>query len=524
MTSNEAQAHESRAILLLGGASALLLAVRLSAAARVGFGDSEALYASWAIHPQPAYLDHPGLVGLFARAIGEGGIPSPARTHVVTAVLSTLIPWLVFAAARAAGAARRPAAIAALVVAVIPEIAVGLFALTPDLLLAPLWLGAIALAIVGLDDRAADGVSLRAAGALLGAGLLAGAAASAKAPGALLALALAAAYARTALARGDGDARSVRVARSLWPWAGLVAGAIVLVPLVLYETHLGWPMLRHRLVDTQVGAGLALRNVGALLGGQLAYLSPVAAVAAVLVARDLVRRRNDDVASRVLFWSFALPIAPLLLLCLWSPVAEPHWIAPPLLALPIHAARRAGEAVTFARRRLVVATTAVAATFTMLAHAWVLVPASARLMPEGVDPKTDIATELFGWPQAIEAVREQMTVAATPFDPEGREVVVVGPHWTVCAQLQAALPGVRVGCATPITDDFDRWLPRDQWRGAEHVLYVTDNRFPGDGSEQLPALVRVSQTRVRVMRGGRVARTFDLYLYSRRQQADNTPP
>src|SRR6185503_15989138 len=47
--------------------SVVLLAVRLAAARVVGFGDSEALYACYALHPQPAYLDHPGLVGLFAR-------------------------------------------------------------------------------------------------------------------------------------------------------------------------------------------------------------------------------------------------------------------------------------------------------------------------------------------------------------------------------------------------------------------------------------------------------------------------
>ena len=108
--------------------------------------------------------------------------------------------------------------------------------------------------------------------------------------------------------------------------------------------------------------------------------------------------------------------------------------------------------------------------------------------------------------------------AGTPFDPEGREVVVVGPHWTVCAQLQAGLPGIRVGCATPIPDDFDAWLPRSQWREAEHVLFVTDNRFPGDGAEQLPAHVKVAQSRVRILRGGRTARVFELSLYERRAQ------
>jgi hypothetical protein len=109
-----------------------------------------------------------------------------------------------------------------------------------------------------------------------------------------------------------------------------------------------------------------------------------------------------------------------------------------------------------------------------------------------------------------------MKGAGTPFDPEGREVVVVGPHWTVCAQLQAGLPGIHVGCATPVPDDFDRWLPREHWRKAEHVLFVTDNRFPGDGGEQLPAHVQTGRSRVRVLRAGKTARIFELVLYERR--------
>ena len=161
---------------------------------------------------------------------------------------------------------------------------------------------------------------------------------------------------------------------------------------------------------------------------------------------------------------------------------------------------------------------AIAGALTLGAHVWVLVPSSARVLPASADPKLDIASELYGWPTAMDAVREAMATAGTPFDPEGREVVVVGPHWTVCAQLHAGLPGVRVGCATPVPDDFDTWLPRGQWRRAEHVLFVTDNRFPGDGAEQLPAHVRSGQSRVRIMRGGKTARVFELYLYERRAQ------
>lgn len=479
---------------LMLGATAALSLLRIYAASHVGFGDSEALYASYAVHPQPAYLDHPGLIGQVASAIGGGTAPRPGAAHLFTTVLAALVPWLVVGVARLAGAKRFDAMVAGFVVAVVPEIAVGLFALTPDLLLAPLWLGAIGLAIAGLERKNAVH--------LIAAGLCAGIAASAKVSGLFLFASLAFAYVRS-------DRR-----RTFWPWAGLVAGAVAFAPIALYEARAGWPMLRHRLIDTQAGAGVALRNVGAVIGGQLVYLSPVIAFAVALLARDLYRRRNDDVASRVLWASFAIPLLPLVLFCLWSPVAEPHWLAPPLLALPVHAARRAVLSA-----RLVKIATGVAAAFTLVTYAWVLIPESARLRPESVDPKVDIANELYGWPSALEAIKEQRLMAATPSDPEGREVVLVGPHWTICAQLQAALPDAKVGCATPVRDDFDTWLPREEWRKADTVLFVTDARFPTDGASELPLLSRYSQSKVRTIRGGRSARMFELYLYARRGQA-----
>lgn len=510
------------ALLAFATVTVVLFAVRLYAASVVGFGDSEALYATWAVHPQPAFLDHPGLLGVIARLIGEGAVPSSLVAHTVTSIVATLVPWLVFGTARTLGAARGRAALAGLIVAIIPETAVGLFALTPDLLLAPAWLLTIALATVGLRGPAG---SNRSAAAFIGAGLAAGIGCAAKVSGLLLVAALVATYLSVAFVKvpeGDGArawVRARKAVRTLWPWAGVLAGLVTLVPIALYEAKSGWPMLRHRFVDTQAGAGAGsvLRNVGALLGGQLLYLSPVFALFAVLAARDLVRERRRDPLSRLLFFSVAIPIVPLIVLCVWSPVAEPHWIAPALLGLPLHVARRVGEKAVASRRGFLVAA-AVAASLTVAAHVWVLVPSSVRLLPASADPKVDIASELYGWPAAIEAVKEQMATAGTPFDPEGREVVVVGPHWTICAQLHAALPGVRVGCATPVRDDFDTWLPREEWRKAEHVLFVTDNRYPGDGAEQLPAHVRSGQSRVRVLRGGRTSRVFELFLYERRAQ------
>lgn len=487
--------------------SAVFLAVRGYAARVVGFGDAEALYASYALHPQPAYLDHPGLVGILARAIGGGLAPRPEDAHRVTGLLATLAPWVLVLVARSLGAARHAAVAAGLVVATVPELAIGLFGMTPDLLLYFAFLGAVGMAAVGLSE--APG-TLRASGALVSAGALAGVAGASKVTGLLLFPALVFVYL--------ADPAAKRHARTPWPWAGLSAGLVVLVPVLQHQVAHGWPMLRHRLVDTQAGAGASLRNLGALVGGQLVYVSPLLFATAVALFVDLLRRRREDTVTRLLFAASAFPLAALLPLCLWSRVAEPHWLAPALLPLPLHAARRAGAAIGWGARlvgrRFLAAGAALGLVASLAVHAWVLVPSLLRFAPASYDPKLDIANELFGWPAATEGVREVVG--------EGLRTTVVGPHWVICAQLEATLgaPGTaRVGCLTEIGDDWSSWNPRERWEKDDRVVFVTDERFPVDPAGLFPDRNVTSVRNVATFRGGRRVRTFTITVLDRAARA-----
>jgi hypothetical protein len=485
------------ALAALAATSAALLAVRLYAAAHVGFGDSEALYASYALHPQPAYLDHPGLVGVVARLLGHGSSPSPLAAHAVTGLLATAFPWLAALACRAAGATWSRSLVAALVVALAPEIAIGLFALTPDLLLALAWTATLACAATALRAAPRSG---RATLGFAAAGLLAGVAVASKVTGLALFAVLPIAYAG-APARGH--------ARTATPWLGLAAGLVVVAPIAIFEARTGWPMLRHRLVDTQLDAGVSLRNAAALVGGQLGYLSPLIAVLAALAAREAWRGRRDAI-GRLLLASVVVPLVALVPLCLWSRVAEPHWIAPALLGL-VPAAARAHRAPS---RRLVGAAAALGGAMVAAVHAWVLVPAAVRLAPASYDARLDLSNELQGWPQVVDAVRAEAQLPGA----ERGDVVVVGPHWVICAQLEAALRGsVPVGCDTPVTDDFDTWWPRARWRGADVLVWVSDERFGPPPAT--PAYVEVRRRPVPIVRDGRTVRTFTVTLLARRAQA-----
>ncbi len=498
MTSEVERPSDARApAIALAALTAALFAARIVATIRLGFGDSEALYAAYALHPQPAYLDHPGLVGVFARAVGGGTAPTPAAAHFVTSVLATAVPWVMALFCRASGATWRRSLVAAVVVALAPEIAVGLFAMTPDLLLALFWTGSLALAAVGLRAPAAG---TRATLAFAAAGLLAGAAASAKVTGVLLFAALAGTYASRA-ARAH--------ARSVAPWAGLAAGIVVLAPVAAFEARTGWPMLAHRLADTQSDAGVSLRNLGALLGGQLLYLSPVIAVLAGFGARAAWRGRADPVGMLLLL-AFAMPLGVLLPLALWSRVAEPHWVAPALLSLaPALAREAAGPS-----RRLVIAAAATGGAMVVAAHVWVLAPGMLRFVPASYEPRLDLANELYGWPDVLRVVHDEAAAQAAP---DMDNVAVVGPHWVICAQLEADLRGdVHVGCDTPIPDDFDRWWPRDRWRDADSIVWVTDERFGPPPAFPKHALFAVRK--IRIVRDEHVVRTFTVSVWVKRAE------
>ena len=82
----------------------------------------------------------------------------------------------------------------------------------------------------------------------------------------------------------------------------------------------------------------------------------------------------------------------------------------------------------------------VATAFTAVTYAWVLIPESAKLVPASVDPKGGHRQRALRLARRPGGDREQRQLAATPSDPDGKDVVIVDPHWTICAQLRAA-PG-----------------------------------------------------------------------------------
>jgi hypothetical protein len=242
-----------------------------------------------------------------------------------------------------------------------------------------------------------------------------------------------------------------------------------------------------------------LRNAAALVGGQLLYVTPPFLWQAYLVLRDLLRKR-DELVSRLLFLACAVPAVPLAILCLWSRVAEPHWMAPAYLSLAV-----ALPLVSPPSKAVVRVCAAIGVVAPVLGFALVATPLLQKLLGQRYRPRYDLVNDLYAWQSGLPLVRSEVDEVRS----EGYAPYVVGPHWTVCAQVHAGLgPSVPVGCRTKEGDDFATWFPKGTWSSAPVILYVSDDRFPAPPATEFPHrdVARIQSTRL--YRAGRTVRTI----------------
>lgn len=474
-------------------------AVRLAGAAPLGLGDAEALYATYARHLQGGYLDHPPLIGWIDHLVLSLW-SSAFALRSAAVLLFTLSAYLLFRLARALFD-DRAAWWAVVLLCTLPVFHLGGLAAAPDAPLAPLWL---AWLLVGWRafEHAAGASGGRCAGwPFVRAGAL----------GLLLGAAFLAKYSALALVPAGVVFAWPLGGRLRWAALGIAASAAfaAALPVLLWNAEHGFASAAHRLVWSQPDPGPSLRNLGALIGGQLLYVSPVAAAGFVWAVVGGWRRR-DERPVRFCLIATLVPFAVLAAVSLCSRVAEPHWPVPAyyaLLPLAGHfAARGGGRAVRFARAAVGVAVAMDAAVYVA-----VLTPVLPALVPEPIYvARYDIANELYGWDDVAAAVRRRAK--------DGGRTVVMAGHYVMCAQLAWNLRDttITVRCRTTGTTDFDLWYPDESDPVPAEVLYVSDERFserpagPG-GAPPPPAIERVV-----IERGGVPVRRFDLTLYPAR--------
>ena len=457
--------------------SVVLFGLRLDLSRILGLGDGEALFFAYGLHPQPAYLQSPGLIGWLARCFDSSA--SPMAIHTWTAAAATALPWLGVLTARACGARGTPALRSYFALALLPELCLGSAAFTPDLPFAVFWLAALACTGGALRHPPA---SFRSLIAMLGAGVATALCCLAKEAGWFLALSLA----WVVLERPQAARR-----RTLAPWAAAVVLAILVAPLVRWWLTHGLGQ-RLGLLSWQQALGVLLRP--------LVAATPPFLFAGALVALDLLASERQTPIDRLLRLNFLVPVVPLLLLAV-AAGGDAGWLLPTYLTLSVQVARSAALP-----RRLLQSCLGLGGALALLGWCWLRtdLPYLSGQLVGGYQAAWDTTSDLYAWGPARPLLQSVVKGAR---ERTGQDPVVVGPHWAVCAQADVALGGhVAVGCDSAGLDDYDYWFPADRWSEAETIVLVTDSRFAESAPDMLYGRPLVAVHDSEVTRFGRVVR------------------
>jgi len=465
--------------------SLVLCALRLDLTRHVGFGDDEALFVAYRFHPQPAYLDYPGLIGWLARQLP----PDPRLVHLATTFAATALPWVGVLAAWAGGVSRADALRVYFPLALLPALSIGSFAFTPDLPLAYGWLIALGCSAFALRQPMASFAVLLVS---IGGGVAAALACLAKASGWVLAACL--------LCTSVGRAERARF-RTIAPWAAGGMFAILVAPLLTYWWRRG--------VNVALVPDVTLEHAAGMLVRPLLSLTPPFAVAAWLIAADLFSTQRREPLDRALRHHALLPLLPLAALASVTG-AESDWLTPAYLALSLHVAR-----MPPLRRSLGWTCIGTGYGVAFLGWCWLrtTLPFTTGQWIGGYDPTLDTSNDFFAWGPGKELLEEAVYSAR---ERTGQMPIVVGPSWNVCAQAEVALAGqVHVGCDSLERDDYDLWSDPALWTSAQTLLFITDSRFHGTPPESFYGRPAVGVHRAVVERFGQTVRAVSVSEFDR---------
>lgn len=466
--------------------------LRLDLAYHVGLSDAEALFVAQGFHPQPAYVDYPGLLGWLARFVA----PSPPVIHLVTTLAVTALPWAGVLAARALGGSWRGALLAYFPLALLPALGIGGFAFTPALPLTYSWLLALGCSGFALRKPATSFAGLLAS---VAAGALAALACLSEPSGWVLVACLC----WVGLERGDRQ-RFATIA----PWAACGVFAILTAPLVTFWWARGFAL--------QPEPELGLSHAALVLLRPVLSMTPPFLVAAALVGRQLLRSGPGGV-ERALRLHLLVPLLPLAVLAVCART-ETDWLTPVYLVLSLSLSRTPPL-----RRSLVYTSVGTGLGVALLGWCWLRT--SAPLVTGqwlgGYEPALDASNDLFAWGPGKPLLTGAVQSAR---DRTGQTPVVVGPHWSVCSQAEVALGGsVHVGCDSAERDDYDDWSDTALWENAQTILFVTDSRFHTEPPSSLYGRNPRAVHRANVERFGQTVRTISVSEFDREEGTARAP-
>jgi hypothetical protein len=482
------------ALLLAIATSVVLCVLRLDIARNLGFGDVEARFVAYGFHPQPAYVDYPGLIGWLARWFPV----EPTAIHLATTVAATALPWAGVLAARAQGADAAGALRAYFPLALLPALSIGSFAFTPDLSLAYCWLLALGCAGYVLRQPVTSFGALLAS---VGGGASVALACLSKTGGWMLAACLIVIFL--------GRAERARF-RTIAPWAAGGMFAILTAPLLTYWWRRGF--------NVALAPELSFQHAALMFARPVISMTPPFLVAAGYVVWDLLRSPREAPIDRALRLHLLLPLLPLAALAACTG-AESDWLTPAYLVLSLQAAR-----MPPLRRSL--SWTCLATGYGVAALGWCWLRTSLPLASGqwlgGYDPTLDPSNDFFAWAPGKELLEDAVASAR---ERTGQLPVVVGPSWSICARAEVALRGqVHVGCDSPERDDYDLWSDPALWASAQTVLFVTDSRYHRAPPESFYGRDVVGVHHAVVERFGQAVRALSVSEFDRDEGTAHTGP
>lgn len=424
-------------------ALAALTALRLIVAALAPLAPDEAYYWVWSHALAASYVDHPGMVALWIRIGTAIAGDSALGIRLLGPISGAIGSVLLWDAAERLLPGRNAGVWAAALLNATLLFGVGTVIMTPDTPLLFFWTAALwALVRIGTG---------RDLGWWVLAGLCAG-------------LAMASKY--TAVFLWTGVAlwlAWVPALRRQWlrpgPWIGAAVGALVFLPVVLWNARHDWAgFLRQggRVADWQPAR--ALTFLGELIGGQFGLATPLIAVlcaAGLVIATRRAWQARDPAPT--LLVALTLPPALVFLQHALGDRVQGNWPAILYPAACIAAMLCTHRAWLRLRRPAL----AVGLGVTLLAY----LQATTFALP--IPPRRDpIALQLAGWPTLAAEVADAANATRARF--------VVADQYALASELAHDLPG-----HLPVLAVDPRWaltnLPPEATSGAVGLL-VRDRR------------------------------------------------
>ena len=287
--------------------------------------------------------------------------------------------------------------------------------------------------------------------------------------------------------------------RRPWPYLGVLASALLLVPVLIWNYQHDWVNFRHNLGHTKIAEGLQFTFMGLLefVGSQLGIVTPILLA---LMLYSLIRRRKQDPFC---FW-FSIPIMAFFLLKSIQGKVEPNWALTSYIIAAVSFSGfflRGFGAFNKHVKRIVVAGVIVAAAGTALAH----YPSVITLV--GLPAKWDPSRQVQGYRQMGQEVSQLAATMDKPY-------FIFSDRYMVTAAMAFYVKGHPVTYCVNLGRRMNQY---DLWPTFHHLVHY-DAIYVTHDSDKLPreldkAFASHARFEVRILdRRGDEIRRFTIYL------------